>query len=228
MHRYAHTNSSMIRQNPLLQDYLYQVYGWMTCGLLLTAFVSWFAIHTPSVAGVLSSKKLVLTVMLLQFFVVSTISGVLEQLNSRVATMLFMFYSSLVGLTISSIVVFYTAASVSSDVVITAGIFVTISLYGYLTKQDLSVFHNLCEIGVIGVMSAYLVNIKLNSLNSFITYISVILFVFLTAYETQKLKTIYKNVNLNNQDQMRRYSIIGAMGIYLDFINFFMISLLIL
>jgi FtsH-binding integral membrane protein len=161
---------------------------------------------------------------------VFVISGMVNRLSGSTATGLFMLYSALTGLTLSSILLVYTGASIASTFVVTAGMFGAMSFYGYTTKRDLSGFGSMLFMGLIGIVLASLVNIWLKSpaLTWAITYIGVVVFVGLTAYDTQKLKNMGEQLNADDKDGFRKYAIVGALTLYLDFINLFLMLLRIL
>lgn len=150
-----------------------------------------------------------------------------NRLSGAVATSLFMLYSALTGLTLSSIFIAYTYSSIASTFVVTAGMFGAMSLYGYTTKRDLSGFGSMLFMALIGIVLASLVNIWLKStaLMWAITYIGVVVFVGLTAYDTQKLKAMGEQLNADDKDSFRKYAIVGALTLYLDFINLFLMLL---
>ncbi|MGL5799329.1 MAG: Bax inhibitor-1/YccA family protein [Plesiomonas sp.] len=216
------------RTGTRVQAYLSQVYGWMTCGLLLTAFVAWYAASTPAVINfIFSSKITFFGLIIAQLALVFVLSGMLQRLSGTMATSLFMLYSALTGLTLSSIFIAYTASSIAATFVVTAGMFGAMSLYGYTTKRDLSGMGNMLFMALIGVVLASLVNIWLKSdtLMWVITYIGVVLFVGLTAYDTQKLKMLGEQISEDDHENFRKYAIVGALTLYLDFINLFLMLL---
>ena len=143
------------------------------------------------------------------------------------ATTLFMLYSALTGLTLSGILYAYTAESIAATFVVTAGMFGSMSLYGYTTKRDLSGLGSMLFMGLIGIILASLVNfwLKSETLMWAVTYIGVVIFVGLTAYDTQKLKNIGTQLDVNDKAHLRKYSILGALTLYLDFINLFLMLL---
>lgn len=228
MDRYPRNGSIVERANSGIQAYMAQVYGWMTCGLLLTAFVSWYAAHTPAIINfIFSSQITFFGLIILQLGLVFVISGMVNRLSGTMATALFMLYSALTGLTLSSIFIAYTYSSIASTFVVTAGMFGAMSLYGYTTKRDLSGFGSMLFMGLIGIVLASLVNIWLKSpaLMWAITYIGVLVFVGLTAYDTQKLKAMGEQLDADDKDSFRKYAIVGALTLYLDFINLFLMLL---
>ncbi len=165
MDRYPQSGgSSIIQSGSRLQTYMAQVFGWMTCGLLLTAFVAWFAANTPAVMMfVFSSKLTFFGLVIAQLALVFVLSGMVHKLSPGVATGLFMLYSALTGLTFASIFLVYTYSSIASAFLITGGMFGAMSFYGYTTKRDLSRFGSLLFMGLIGIVLASLVNIWLKS-----------------------------------------------------------------
>ncbi|HEJ9095419.1 Bax inhibitor-1/YccA family protein [Serratia odorifera] len=229
MDRYPRSNGSIVeRAGSGIQTYMAQVYGWMTCGLLLTAFVSWYAANTPAILNfIFSSQITFFGLIIAQLALVFVISGMVNRLSGAVATSLFMLYSALTGLTLSSIFIVYTYSSIASTFVVTAGMFGAMSLYGYTTKRDLSGFGNMLFMALIGIVLASLVNfwLKSTALMWAITYIGVVVFVGLTAYDTQKLKAMGEQLNPDDKDGFRKYAIVGALTLYLDFINLFLMLL---
>ncbi|MFP1722485.1 Bax inhibitor-1 family protein [Lonsdalea quercina] len=229
MDRYPRSNDSIVqRAGTGMQTYMAQVYGWMTCGLLLTAFVAWYAANTPAVLNLVFSSQITFYGLIIaQLGLVFVISGMVNRLSGTVATGLFMLYSALTGLTLSSIFIVYSGGSIASTFVISAGMFGAMSLYGYVTKRDLSGLGSILFMGLIGILLATLVNfwLKSDALTRAVTYIGVIVFVGLTAYDTQKLKNIGEQLSPDDKDGFRKYSIVGALTLYLDFINLFLMML---
>lgn len=228
MDRFPRSDSIVERAGSGLQAYMAQVYGWMTCGLLLTAFVSWYAAHSPAVMSfVFSSRITFFGLIIAQLGLVFVLSGMVHRLSGGVATGLFMLYSALTGLTLASIFLVYSGQSIASTFVISAGMFGAMSLYGYTTKRDLSGLGSMLFMGLIGIVLASLVNIWLKStaLMWAVTYIGVLVFVGLTAYDTQKLKVLGTQLSADDKDNFRKYSIMGALTLYLDFINLFLMLL---
>jgi len=232
MDRYPRSNGSIVeRANSGIQAYMSQVYGWMTCGLLLTAFVAWYASNSEAIMRfVFSSQITFFGLIIAQLGLVFVISGMVNRLSGSLATGLFMLYSALTGLTLSSIFLAYTQSSIASTFVVSAGMFGAMSVYGYTTKRDLSRLGSLLFMALIGIVLASLVNIWLKStaLTWAVTYIGVVVFVGLTAYDTQKLKAMGEQLNPDDRDSFRKYSIVGALTLYLDFINLFLMLLRIL
>ena len=221
-------SDSIVQVRSGLQTYMAQVYGWMTVGLLLTAFGAWCAATTPAVRMfIFSSQLVIIGLVIAQLALVFELSGMVQRLSAGVMTTLFMLYSALTGLTLSSIFLVYTYSSIASTFVISGGMFGIMSLYGYTTKRDLSGFGNMLFMALIGIVLASLVNfwLKSEALMWVITYIGVIVFVGLTAYDTQKLKNIGEQIDTRDGSTLRKYAILGALTLYLDFINLFLMLL---
>ncbi|EFE22227.1 Bax inhibitor-1/YccA family protein [Edwardsiella tarda] len=229
MDRYPRTNGTLVeRAGSGLQAYMAQVYGWMCCGLLLTALVAWYAARTPALMELIFANKVVFFgLIIVQLGVVFVLSGMVNRLSGSAATGLFMFYSLLTGLTLSSIFIVYTYSSIASTFVVSAGMFGAMSLYGYTTKRDLSGMGSMLFMALIGLVLASLVNIWLKSstLTWIVTYAGVLIFVGLTAYDTQKLRVMGEQIASDDRDGFRRYAIMGALTLYLDFINLFLMLL---
>ncbi|ACY85177.1 Bax inhibitor-1/YccA family protein [Edwardsiella piscicida] len=229
MDRYPRTNGTLAaRAGSGIQAYMAQVYGWMCCGLLLTALVAWYAARTPAVLNLIFANKMVFFgLIIVQLGVVFVLSGMVNRLSGAAATSLFMLYSLLTGLTLSSIFIVYTYSSIASTFVVSAGMFGAMSLYGYTTKRDLSGMGSMLFMALIGLVLASLVNIWLKSsaLTWIVTYAGVLIFVGLTAYDTQKLRVMGEQLSADDRDGFRRYAIMGALTLYLDFINLFLMLL---
>ena len=208
-----------------VQTYMSHVYGWMTVGLLLTALVAWFASSNLALIQLLSKGMWVL--MIAELALVFVISGMINRLSGAAATTLFMLYSVLNGCTFSIYFKIYTSSSIASVFFITAGMFGALAFYGYTTKRDLSGFGRFLFMGLIGIVIASLVNMFANSnpLMWAVTYIGVFVFAGLTAYDTQKLKELGDGLPQDDQNIFRRYVILGALQLYLDFINLFIMLL---
>ena len=219
-------NDSIIEQTgSRIQTYMSQVYGWMAVGLLLTAFVAWFASNNYQLVMFLA--RIMWVLLIAEIGLVFAISGMINRLSGATATTLFMLYSVLNGCTFSIYFLYYTSSSIASVFFITAGMFSALAVYGYTTKRNLSGLGSFLFMGLIGIVIASLVNIFLQSapLMWAITYIGVFVFAGLTAYDTQKLKEFGVNLSQDDQNMFRRYVILGALTLYLDFINLFIMLL---
>ncbi|MDF7668039.1 Bax inhibitor-1/YccA family protein [Orbaceae bacterium ESL0727] len=236
MEKYSLNGSIVEQANSRVQTYLSHVYGWMTVGLILTGIVAWYASSTPAILralftvnsqGYLSLSGLSWLLVIAELGLVFVISGMVQRLSGSAMTTLFMLYSVLNGLTLTSIFIAYTASSITSVFFITAGMFAALAFYGYTTKRDLSSFGRFLFMGLIGIVIASIVNIFMKSepVMWAITYIGVFVFAGLTAYDTQKLKEFGHQLSQDDGNVFRRFVIFGALTLYLDFINLFIMLL---
>lgn len=207
--------------------YLTKVYNWMAVALLITGLLAYFAASSEQLLQVIFGNKIVFFGLIIaEIALVGYISARIQKLTTMNATLLFLLYSALNGLTLSFIFIAYTSASISSTFLITAGTFGAMSLYGYFTKRDLTKIGNIAFMALIGIIIASVVNIFMQSpmMTWVITYLGVLIFVALTAYDTQKLKRIAIS-GFENEDSMEKSAILGALTLYLDFINLFLFLL---
>lgn len=204
------------------QGFIQRVYQWMAAGLALTGFVALWASGNMTVMKALHGG-LFLPLMLVELGVVWWLSSQALKLSPTAATMGFLAYSGLNGLTLSYIFLAYTQASIASTFFITAGSFAGISLFGWTTKSDLTSLRGFLMMGLIGFLIASIVNIFFQSPAFYwiLTYAGVALFIGLTAYDTQALKQIHQRSE-GASDQL---AILGALKLYLDFINLFLLLL---
>lgn len=219
-------NGSIIEQSgSRVQTYMSHVYGWMTVGLLLTALVAWYASTSIELLTILYKGMWIL--LIAELGLVFVISGMINRLSGAAATTLFMLYSVLNGCTFSIYFIVYTYSSIASVFFITAGMFAALAFYGYTTKRDLSSLGRFLFMGLVGIIIASLVNLFMQSepLMWAVTYIGVFVFAGLTAYDTQKLKELGEKLSDTDSNMFRRYVILGALTLYLDFINLFLMLL---
>lgn len=232
MDRFSRSNDSIVqRTGSGLQTFMAQVYGWMTVGLLLTAFVALYVASSEALLSMIFSSKIVFFGLIIaQLGLVFVLSGMVHKMSGAMATSLFMLYSVLTGVTISSVLLLYTASSIASTFFICAAMFGALSIYGYTTKRSLTGMGSFLFMGLIGIIIASIVNIFMQSsmMSMVISYAGVLIFAGLTAYDTQKLKDMGNELNQEDKENMRRYSIMGALTLYLDFINLFLMLLRIL
>jgi len=216
------------RETQLAQaTFVSKVYAWMGGALLLTGLVAALTAASPALIETVIGNRIVFYALLfgelgLVWFVtarISTLSGV-------TATFLFLLYSVLNGLTFSVIFLIYTASSIGSTFFITAATFGVMSLYGYTTKRDLTSMGNLLFMALIGLVIASLVNLFLDNtvLYWITTYAGVLIFVGLTAWDTQKIKQMGL-ADFGTAENMQKGALMGALSLYLDFINLFLFLL---
>ncbi len=210
-----------------VNKYIYNVYGWMSCGLLLTAFTAWYTTKIPILLEMIFFNRLFLfTIIITQLIVVFIISNMINKLTINIAITLFMLYSMLTGLSISSIFLIYTYTSISVTFLISSLMFASMSLWGYISKQDLTKAGNISIMILIGIIISTIINTIIQSqyLLWIISYIGIVSFSILISWDTQKLKEIGINL-INNNEQIKKYSILGALILYLDFINLYLLIL---
>jgi len=219
-------NAVLVKTNTFIRS----VYNWMAVGLGLTAIVAY------AVAGQMMANPAFFQTMRTLFWVlviaelgfVWYLSARIQMIRASTATMLFVVYATLNGATLSFIFLAYTMTSIASTFFICASIFLACSIYGMVTKKDLTSLGGFMMMGLIGIIIATVVNIFLQSsaMQMIIAYIGVVVFIGLTAYDTQKLKTMAVSLPDNATGAMvRKGAIIGALNLYLDFINLFIMLL---
>lgn len=221
---------SSISAQPIAQEaqsFLSKVYGWMCTALLTTALVSyWVVTHPELLRTILANQLLFIGLIVAELGLVIALSAAIDRLSATAATGLFFLYAALTGATLSVVFIAYTAESLTTTFLIAAGTFGGMSLYGYATKRDLTSVGNLAFMGLLGVIGASIVNWFVHStlLATAVTYIGVLVFVGLTAYDTQKLKRM-AGAYAEGSEAERKASILGALRLYLDFINLFLLLL---
>ncbi len=213
-----------------LQAVMSRVYAWMTAGLLTTGAIAFFVANTGLAAILASSPIIYFGLFIVELIIVFVLSARIAKMSAGMATGMFMGYSLLNGLTLSIIFLIYTSVSIASTFMITGVTFGVMSLYGYTTKQDLSKIGNILVMALIGFLIASVINIFLRSeaLYWIVTYAGILIFVGLTAWDTQKIKRMSMNIASNDEANIQRLAILGALMLYLDFINLFLLLLRVL
>jgi uncharacterized protein len=203
------------------QSFLNQVYSWMGAGLLITAAVAWFTASTPTLLAQVIDLRIPL--LLLQVGLVMALSFLLPRMSSTVAGAMFLAYSLLMGVTLSVVFLAYTSESIAAMFLISAGMFFGLSVFGYLTKANLSTVGQIATMALIGLIVCMLVNLFLQStaLSWWMSVATVFIFTALTAYDTQKLKNMALS-GFENGESAAKMAIYGALILYLDFINLFL------
>jgi FtsH-binding integral membrane protein len=212
-----------------VNEFVRSVYNWMAIGLALTGFVAFYVSKSPSLVQLIFGNPLILIVFILAYFgLVMYLSGRINKISAGTATSLFVLYSALTGVLLASVFLVYTAESIASTFFICAGTFVGCSIYGWTTKKDLTSWRGFLMMGLIGIVIAILVNmfIRSSAMSMIIGCIGVIVFVGLTAYDTQKLKNmaLTQPAGLDG-GVIRKGAILGALSLYLDFVNLFLMLL---
>ena len=224
-----------------LRAYMIRVYNYMTAGVALTGLVAWFAFQAAggdsiaiagnSITGLtdfgraIFSGPLMWILVLAPLGLVMVMSFGINRLSPAAALTLFFVYAGLLGLSLATIFVAYTGASIARVFFISAATFGAMSLYGYTTQRDLTGFGSFLFMGLIGIVIASLVNIFLHSsgLSWVISVVGVLVFVGLTAYDTQNIKEMYDP--MDDGTIAGRKAVMGALRLYLDFINLFLMLL---
>jgi FtsH-binding integral membrane protein len=201
----------------------------MGIGLALTGFMAYYVSSSESILRLIFGNPLLLMVLMVaELGLVFAIAGMVNRMSAGTATALFVIYSGLNGVTLSSIFIVYAQASIVSTFFVCAATFIACSLYGWTTKKDLTSLGGFMIMGVIGIIIASLVNLyfKSSSVSMIISYIGVFVFVGLTAYDTQKIKNMAMTQPANLDGAVvRKGAIVGALSLYLDFINLFLMLL---
>jgi FtsH-binding integral membrane protein len=217
------------RAEVLVSDYVRSVYNWMGIGLAVTGFTAYYVSNSESLLRLVFGNPFLLMVLILaELGLVFAIAGMVNRMSAGTATALFVIYSTLNGVTLSSIFLVYARASIVSTFFICAATFIACSLYGWTTKKDLTSLGGFMMMGLIGIVIASLVNmfVRSSSMSMIISYIGVFVFVGLTAYDTQKIKNMAMTQPANlDGGVIRKGAILGALSLYLDFINLFLMIL---
>lgn len=218
------TRSTEIPVSLDLSAVMRKVYNWMMLGLALTALVSWVVVQSPAILEFLLGNRLIFYgLLILELGVVIYLSGRIHALSGDMAVLLFLGYAALNGITLSPIFLIYTGASITSTFLVTAATFGVMSLWGYTTKANLTSFGQFLIMGLIGLVIASLVNLfwANDTMYWVLSYAGVFIFVGLTAYDTQKIKRMAQEIS-TDEDGYTRFAILGALNLYLDFINLFL------
>lgn len=213
--------ASKAAQSTLLRS----VYVWMTLALVITGFVSMYVAQSYQLISFIFGNKLALWGMLIaELAVVFYLSARINSISFTKATVMFIIYSILNGATLASIFLVYTMSSIASTFFVAARTFGVMALYGYVTKSDLTRIGNICLMALIGLIIATLVSMfwQNSMLQMIITYAGVILFVGLTAYDSQKIKRLLTADGIEVTEETQKIALLGALTLYLDFINLFL------
>lgn len=208
-----------------ITTFLRSVYAWMAGGLTVTALVATYVASSPAIVTTIAgSRPLFWAIVIAQLGIVFVLSGRVNRLASSTASMLFVAYSALTGLTLSFILLAFTGESVATTFVVTAAMFGALAGYGTLTRKSLEGWGQFLFMGLIGVVIASVVGIfwQSSGLQFVITFMGVIVFTGLAAYDAQRLKAMALALP---DGQIGAYAIMGALTLYLDFINLFLMLL---
>lgn len=208
------------------RSFFSRVYFWMTIGLVLTALTALYVVASPELMiRLLSNEILFYGLLIGELALVWYMSARVQKMSFAQLSLGMLIYAIINGITLSLIFVVYTSTSIASTFFVTAGMFGAMSIYGYSTKRDLTGVGHFCFMGLIGLIIASVINIFLfNDMFSFvISCVGVVVFVGLTAYDTQKLKNI-ASIGVETEDG-KKMAMMGALELYLDFINLFLFIL---
>ncbi len=209
--------------------FMTRVYQWMSIGVLLTGLIaSVIGTNEELVRTIMMNRVLFWVVIIAQFGLVMSISGLINRMSAMTATMLFLLYSALTGVTFSVIFAIYTTASIQSAFFTTAFGFGGLTAFGYITKKDLGPVGSFCMMGLFGmigfsILSMFFPSMMGGAAGLVYSLIGLLVFAGLTAYDTQKIKMIGRQ-SMNEEDRGRA-TVLGALTLYLDFINLFMMIL---
>ena len=220
------TASYVLTQRKLLP----QVYLWMTFALIISGITSYLVYSTPAILEkIMTNRSLFFGLLITELVLVIGISKAINKISAAAAGAWFIVYSALNGITLGVIFSFYTQQSLAQVFFITAGTFIATSIFGYATKIDLSKMRGFLMMSLIGLIIASVVNIFFNNplLYWIVSYAGVAIFIGLTAFDTQKLKKLAEE-HYNDNESIKKISIIGALTLYLDFINLLLFLLRIL
>lgn len=207
-----------------LNKYMTKVFGWMFAALMITAVTSVFVASSETLVSAIISNRIVFYCLLgAEFLLVMAISNLINKINTPLTILLFIVYSIMNGLTLSVIFLVFTAGSIASTFFITAVTFGIMSAVGYFTKKDLTAFGRILMMALVGLIIASVINMFLNSdmMHWICSYAGVLIFTGLTAYDTQKIK-IMGEAAIRQGEGTSKIAIIGALNLYLDFINLFL------
>jgi hypothetical protein len=220
---YASQQSAVATANEKASDALWVTYRWMTLGLATTGLVALAVAHSPAAVDALIGNRILFYVLLFaQLGLVFALSATATRVSTVVASLMFFGYAALTGVTFSTLFLVYTASSIAGTFFVTAGAFAGLSAFGTLTKRDLSAIGRFGLFALIGIILASLANMFFHSsgLQWMITLVGIVLFAGLTAYDTQRLKELFLR-----GEASANLPIVGALTLYLDFINMFLFLL---
>lgn len=210
---------------------LRKVYVWMTLALVITGVTAYGVATSPGLMMTIATNKILLWGLLIaELALVFGVSAAINRLSLTTATLMFVLYSVINGVTLSFLFAIYTASSIANVFLITAGTFAAMAILGYVTKTDLSSLGKILMMALVGMIIATLVNVffvKSSGFDLIISYVGVLIFVGLTAYDSQKIKNMLMTAE-DAGEGYQKLALLGALTLYLDFINLFIYLLRIL
>lgn len=216
-----------------LRQYMIKIFNYMGTGLCVTALAAWLVANTPLLAMMYSIKGNVVSLSALGWIItlaplalVFAFSAMMRRASSSKLLLMFYGFSAIMGMSCANILIAYSGESITRAFLISAAMFGAMSLYGYTTKRDLTGMGSFMYMGLWGIIIASIVNIFMQSTGLYyaVSYISVAVFVGLTAYDMQNLKSLYYGVSSDDESR-NKVAISGALSLYLDFINLFLTML---
>jgi len=230
MEQSARSALSTADQVSVTTSFINRVYGWMSGGLLITGLLA-YIIGTDQnmMARLIENPGLIWGAIIGEFVLVIAISAGINKMSAAAATACYIAYSALTGVTLSFIFLRYSTGSIATTFFVTAVTFGVMSVYGYVTKRDLTSIGNLLFMALVGTVIASIVNFFLQSpaLYWLVTYVGILVFIGLIAYDTQKIKEMSMALGdeLAGSETGKKHAILGALALYLDFINLFLLLL---
>lgn len=212
-------------QNAVFAKLMRSVYLWMVLALVITGLTAAYVASSPAyISALMNNSILFYGVIIAELALVFILSGRIHKMSFTSASLMFILYSLLTGVSLSTIFLAYTESSIATTFLITAGTFGTMSLVGFVTKKDLSKLGGILFMALIGLIIATVVNIFLvnDTLGWIINYVGVLIFVGLTAYDTQKIKQMMREYGTDINEQTQKMALMGSLSLYLDFINMFL------
>ena len=206
------------------RQFLVRVYAWMSFALIITGLTAYVIASSPGMILNFSENRILMAgLFIFEVAIVLILVGGIKKMSEETASLLFLAYSILNGFTLSVIFMVFTEESIATAFFVTAGTFAIMSAFGYLTKYDLTAFGNLLFMGLLGLVLATVINLHYqnNEVTWITTYFGVVLFIGLIAYDTQEIKKMVVFGNEGSEEE-KKSAIIGALTLYLDFINLFL------
>ncbi len=210
-----------------VHSFMYSVYAWMACALLISALTAYYVAVTPAIFEWIYGNIFVLIMLFVaQIGLVIGLSILLPRLTLVMALTMFLLYAGLLGVSLSVIFHIYTTASIFSTFITAAGMFGAMAVYGYVTRTDLTTVGNISVMILFGLIIGLLVNLFLRSatMDFVLSGVGVVIFSLLTAYDTQKIKMLGQRM-IAEQETIQKVAVLGALTLYLDFINLFLFLL---
>jgi FtsH-binding integral membrane protein len=222
---YNQDNRAVRMDENRVAAYMTRVMGWMSAGLAITFMTAWIVYITPAIAEFIFGGYLFYAVLIAQVVLVFILSANIERISSTTALLMFMLYATLNGLTLSIFMFIYEFGSIVYVLGITSVLFLIMAVYGAVTRRDMTRIGSMCFFGLIGIILVSIFNLFMRSeaIYYLVSYAGIIIFIGLTAYDTQRIKNKYLYASYHgaddNSDYIQKHAIFGALILYLDFIN---------